>query len=79
MRRRILVFIGMLVACLLLGILIGNWFFHLFRTTVPPAVLTSFSQATAHVAFLGYGLGTGVVIFLWSLVVLALARLVRRP
>jgi hypothetical protein len=78
MSRRVFVLAAMLAVCLLLGTLIGNWYFHLFRQTVPPAVLTSFNQATARAAFLGYGLATGAVIFLWSLAVLALARLFRR-
>ena len=78
MTRRVFVLAAMLAVCLLLGTLIGNWYFHLFRQTVPPTVLTSFNQATAHAAFLGYGLATGAVIFLWSLVVLVLARLFRR-
>ena len=77
MRRRIFGLVIMLIGSVLLGILTGNWYFHLFRQTVPPAVLTSFNQATAHAAFLGYGLLTGAVIFLWSLAVLALAKLFR--
>lgn len=78
MRRRIIGLVIMLIGSVLLGILSGNWYFHLFRQTVPPAVLTSFNQATAHAAFLGYGVLIGAVIFLWSLVILFLARLFRR-
>lgn len=77
MRRRIVGLVLMLIGSVILGILSGSWYFHLFRVTVPPAVLTSFNQATAQAAFLGYGLLIGAVIFLWSLAVLLLAKLFR--
>jgi len=78
MKRMILGLLLMLIGSVAVGILSGNWYFHLFRQTVPPAVLTSFNQATAHGAFLLYGFVIGAVIFLWSLLVLALARFFRR-
>ena len=77
MRRRVFGLAIMLIGSVALGVVSGNWYFHLFRTTVPPAVLTSFNQATAHGAYLMYGVLVGAVIFLWSLVVLALAKLFR--
>ena len=65
----------LLVASVAAGALCGNIFFRLFTQTVPPAVLTSFNKGTAHAMFIGYGLGMGLGIFLWSLLAMAGARL----
>lgn len=78
MTRRIIGLMIMFAGSLLLGILAGSWFFRLFRHTVPPAVLTSFNQATAHGAFLGYGLLAGVALFVWTLLAVGIDRLFRR-
>ena len=51
----------------MLGVLLAELFFGVFRKTVPPAVLTSFNQATAHLYFLMYGLLSGLLVFVWSL------------
>jgi hypothetical protein len=72
--------VGLLVLFVLseaLGLGIGHVFFQLFHQTVPPAVLTSFNRGTAHAAFLAYGLGAGIVIFLWSLLAMGAARVFR--
>jgi ABC-type Na+ efflux pump permease subunit len=67
----------LLVASVAAGALCGNIFFGLFTKTVPPAVLTSFNEGTAHVMFISYGLGMGVGIFLWSLLAMAGSKLFR--
>lgn len=75
-------YIGLILLALFslaLGVLAGLRFFHLFEITVPPAVLTDFSKDTARWAFVGYGLGGGAIMFVWSLLVLLLARLFRKP
>jgi hypothetical protein len=78
MKRHLPGLIVLLAASLALGLLMGNVFFGLFTQTVPPAVLTSFSTATAHGAFLIYGAGAGVVIFLWGLLTIAGAKMFSR-
>jgi hypothetical protein len=60
-------FLVLLIASVVIGVLAGHLFFGLFTQTVPPAVLTSFNKGTAYVAFIGYGVGLGIVIFLWTL------------
>ncbi|MFN8178019.1 MAG: hypothetical protein U0167_08825 [bacterium] len=75
MKRHLPGLIALLVASVALGVAIGNVFFGLFDQTVPPAVLTSFNKATAHAAFLTYGAGAGVVLFLWSLLAIAASRM----
>ena len=59
----------LLVGSVAIGALSGNIFFKLFTNTVPPAVLTSFNKGTAHAAFITYGLGLGLCIFAWGLIV----------
>ena len=58
-----------------LGIGLGHWFFDVFDASVPPAVLTELNRATAYSFFLFRGFLVGLVVFVWSLVVLALSRL----
>jgi hypothetical protein len=70
----------LLIASEALGLLVGQWFFGLFRQTVPPAVMTGFHQATAHGAFLAYGALLGVGMAAWALVAVVLARFfAKRP
>jgi hypothetical protein len=74
MRSRVIGLVLLLILSEAIGLGIGHLFFRLFNQTVPPAVLTSFNKGTAYAAFLTYGLGAGLVIFLWSLAAIALAR-----
>ena len=61
----------LLVACELLGLASAQWFFRVFKITVPPAVLTDFNRMSAHGMFLINGAVLGLVLFLWCLGVLA--------
>lgn len=67
MKGRILGAIILLLGSIALGVLAGDHFFDVFKETVPPAVLTSFTSATAHSWFLIRGAFLGGVIFLWTL------------
>ena len=78
MTRRILGLALLLAGSMVLGVLAGSAFYRLFRHTVPPAFLTGFNQAAAHAAFLGYGILSGAVVFVWSLVVVAVSRSLRK-
>jgi len=59
----------------LIGFGLGQWFFGLFVKAVPPVATSGFNQGAAHAFFLLYGGASGVVIFVWSLLALSLARL----
>ena len=72
--------VGLLILFVLseaIGLGMGQVFFRLFGQTVPPAVLTSFNRGTAHAFFLVYGLGAGIVIFLWCLLAIGAAKMFR--
>jgi len=72
--------VALLVACELLGLGAAQWFFRVFRITIPPAMMTDFNKLSAHGMFLLNGAVLGVVVFLWCLGVLAVAPLFRsRP
>ena len=75
MKRHLPALAVLLVLSEVVGLLIGHVFFRLFDKTVPPAMLTSFNKGTAHAAFLIYGLGTGLVLFLWGLLAVVGGRL----
>ncbi len=67
MKGRILGAIILLLGSIALGVLAGDHFFDVFKETVPAAVMTSFTSATAHSWFLIRGAFLGGVIFLWTL------------
>jgi hypothetical protein len=80
MKSKLVGLLILLVTSVGLGGLLGNVFFALFEKTVPAAVLTSFNKSTAHLAFIAYGLGAGVLIFVWSVVAIQVSRFFRgRP
>ena len=71
---------GMLVLLLAseaLGLVLGHWFFRIYEQTVPVAVTTPFNKTAAHGWFLTNGALTGLVFFIWGLLVLWLAPLFR--
>ena len=74
MSRRWIGVLLMLLGSLVLGILVGESFHGLFLKLVPRAALTEFVRGQARILHILYGLGAGVFVFLWSLVVLALGR-----
>jgi len=61
------------VASEILGLALGQWFFSIYRQTVPPAVVTGFNIATAHGWFLTNGAIAGLVFFVWGLLTALLA------
>lgn len=78
MKRYLPWWIALLVGSEAIGILLGLWFFALFKQTVPPAVVTDFLRGTAQAAFITYGAGAGVVLFLWATAALGVARMLAR-
>ena len=70
--------IVLLVGSEILGIAVGEWFFRFFLQTVPPLALSSFNSGAAHLGFIGYGALTGLVFFLWCLLVMFAQGLFRK-
>jgi hypothetical protein len=58
-----------LVVSLVIGVLAGLVFHGLFKSQVPVAALSDFVKASSPVTFVGTGLGFGLVIALWSVLV----------
>ena len=79
MSRRLWGLILLLAVSEGLGIVAAQWFFGLFDKTVPSAVMTSFGRGAAHGAFIAYGMGLGVVVFLFALAAVGLSRFFRSP
>ena len=79
MSRRLWGLILLIAGSEALGIVAGQWFFGLFEKTVPPAAIGNFGRGAAHGAFIAYGMGLGVVVFLYALAAVALSGYFRRP
>lgn len=58
-----------LLVSLVIGVLAGLVFLSLFKSQVPAAALSDFVKTSSPVTFVGTGLGFGVVIALWSVLV----------
>lgn len=67
-KTRIGMFMVLLVS-LVLGVLAGLVFQNLFKSQVPPAVLSEFTKTFSPFAFVGTGVGFGIVIAIWSMLV----------
>jgi hypothetical protein len=65
----------LLLGSLGIGVLMGEVFHRLFLSTVPPAMLSGFNKGTAHFFHIAYGIGAGVVIFVWAVLAAGLAPL----
>lgn len=62
-----------LLVSLVIGVLAGLVFLSLFKSQVPTAALSDFVKASSPVTFVATGLGFGLVIALWSILVAWLA------
>lgn len=62
-----------LVVSLVIGVLAGLVFLSLFKSQVPAAALSDFVKASSPVTFVATGLGFGLVIAIWSILVAWLA------
>jgi hypothetical protein len=77
MTRKVLGLILLLAGSEAIGFLAASRYFHLFRATVPPALMTNFNLTSAHAAFLLYGAALGVGIFVWAVLAVVLSRFFR--
>jgi hypothetical protein len=57
----------LLVLSVAVGVALGEWFYRLYLSAIPPVGQSQFNAQAAHVAYLMYGAGVGVVLFVWSL------------
>ena len=78
MSRTTVGMILLLVANVLLGFVTGRVFFGLFLHNIPPMALSAFSTSAAHMAYLTYGVGLGVLLFGWTMVIVLLSRFFTR-
>ena len=62
------VMVVLFVASEAVGVALGEWYFRLFLKAVPPVALSQFNAGSAHVVYLMYGGGVGVVLFVWALI-----------
>lgn len=75
MSSRFIVTIVLLIASEAVGVALGEWFFRLFLKAVPPVALSQFNAGSAHVVYLTYGGGVGLVLFAWAYLGMAISRL----
>ena len=67
MSSKTVTLIVLLVLSLAMGVAIGEVFFRLYLSAIPPVGQSAFTANASHVAHLGYGAGVGIVLFVWSL------------
>jgi hypothetical protein len=74
MKPRTVTLIVLLVLSEAVGIAVGEVFFRLFLKAVPPVALSKFNTQAAQIAHLAYGVGVGLVLFVWALIGMAVGR-----
>jgi len=79
MSRRAVGILLLLLGSELLGLLSGHWYFGVFTSTVPPAVVTDFNRSAAYGLFLFRGLLLGLGIFLLAFLAVVASPLFRPP
>lgn len=73
---RMIGWIVMLAGSVGIGIGLGEWYFRLYLKAVPPSAMSSVNQSASHAVFLLYGLGAGVAIFVWTLLIASIAAMI---
>jgi hypothetical protein len=75
---KLVTFIVLLVLSVAVGCACGEWFYRLYLSAIPPVGQSQFNAQAAHIAFLMYGCGVGVVMFVWSLLGMAVSGILGR-
>ena len=75
MSSRLITMIVLLVVSEAVGVALGEWYFRLFLKAVPPVALSQFNASSAHIVYLSYGGGVGIILFLWAYLGMAIGRL----
>ena len=67
--------VSLLVGSEVLGLAIAELYHRLFLKAVPPVAMSGFNVGAAHAVFLLYGIGVGLVLFVWAMIAVGLSRL----
>ena len=78
MKSRTLGIILLLVGSIVLGLIAGQLNWNLFKKAIPPTMTSELNLVTAKGAAFTYGLLTGVLLFLWGLIVALISPAFRR-
>jgi uncharacterized membrane protein len=78
MSRKPIVFLGLPVVSLVLGVIAGQWFYGLYERSIPEALKATTSMQGTRIVFWLHGLGLGVVLSILALVGVALGRFLSR-
>jgi hypothetical protein len=78
MKGRTLGMILLLVGSIVLGLIAGELNWTLFKKAIPPTMTSELNLVTAKGAAFTYGLLTGVLLFLWGLIVALISPAFRR-
>ena len=70
--------LALLVLSLAAGVALGEWFFRLYLRAMPAVVLSDFNTQSSRIAHWLYGACAGVVLFVWSLIGMAVNGMTRR-
>jgi hypothetical protein len=71
MSSKMVAILILLVLSEVVGVGLGEWFYHLFLKAVPPVALSEFNSQSSRIAHWLYGAGVGLVLFAWSLIGMA--------
>jgi len=79
MSRKPVVFLGLPLVSLVLGVIAGQWFYGLYERSIPEALKATTSMQGTRIVFWLHGLGLGVVMAILALIGVALGRFVSGP
>ncbi len=69
MKGRTLGILLLLVGSIVLGVIAGQYNWVMFKKAIPPTMVSELNRVTIWGGSFGYGLLTGIVFFLWGLIV----------
>jgi hypothetical protein len=75
MSPRSVTLVVLLLLSVCMGVALGEWFYRLYLSAIPPVGQSQFNAGASHMVHLVYGAGVGVVLFLWALLGMAAGRL----
>jgi hypothetical protein len=66
-----------ILGSLIIGAVAGNRFYDLYVSSIPEALKASTSMAGTRLVFLGNGIGLGLIVAVWTMLAVGLARFFR--
>jgi hypothetical protein len=78
MSAKVVLFGLLLVVSIGVGIALGEWFYRLYLSAIPPVGQSQFNAQASHVAYILYGVCVGLVMFVWSLIGMGVGGLMRK-